>query len=91
MASGGYPQKYTTGIEIGGLDEKGQRDSAFIYHSGTKYDGKFLTWGGRVLGIATTSGDIQSALNAAYKVVDGISFEGAQYRHDIGKKAMENA
>ncbi len=89
MASGGYPEKYETGKPISGLDENGQTDGAYVYHAGTKLDnGKFLTAGGRVLGVTATGGDLRSALDGAYKAVGKISFEKAHYRKDIGKKAL---
>ncbi len=89
MASGGYPEKYETGKPISGLDENGQTDGAYVYHAGTKLDdGKFLTAGGRVLGVTATGDDLRSALDGAYKAVEKISFEKAHYRKDIGKKAL---
>ncbi len=89
MASGGYPEKYETGKPISGLDEKGQCADAYVYHAGTKFaDGKYLTAGGRVLGVTATGDDLRSALDAAYKAVGGISFEKAHYRKDIGRKAL---
>ena len=92
MASGGYPEKYETGKEMSGLDEMGQCGMAdtFVYHAGTKLeDGKFLTAGGRVLGVTATGEDLKVALDKAYKAVDVISFEKAHYRKDIGKKALK--
>lgn len=89
MASGGYPEKYETSKVISGLDENGQCEGAFVYHAGTKLeDGKFLTAGGRVLGITAYGDTLKEALDTAYKAVDTISFEKAHYRHDIGKKAL---
>lgn len=89
MASGGYPEKYETGKPISGLDENGQSDKAYIYHAGTKLeDGKFLTAGGRVLGVTATGDDLRSALDKAYAAVGTISFEKAHYRRDIGKRAL---
>ena len=92
MASGGYPEKYETGKVMTGLDEMGQCGMAdiFVYHAGTKFeDGKFLTAGGRVLGVTATGDDLNVALDKAYKAVDVISFEKAHYRKDIGKKALK--
>ena len=90
MASGGYPEKYETGKEIAGLDENGQSALAYVYHAGTKLeDGKFLTAGGRVLGITATGDDLQSALDKAYKAVDTITFEKVHYRKDIGQRALK--
>ena len=92
MASGGYPEKYETGKEISGLNEKGQCSSgaeAYVYHAGTKSDnGRFLTAGGRVLGVTATDTTLQGALDKAYSAVKSISFEKAHYRTDIGKKAL---
>lgn len=89
MASGGYPEKYETGKPISGLDEKGQTDGAYIYHAGTKLaDGQYLTAGGRVLGVTATGSGLKDALDKAYRAVEGISFEKAHYRRDIGKKAL---
>ena len=90
MASGGYPEKYETGKVISGLDENGQSDRAYIYHAGTKIeDGKFLTAGGRVLGITAVGDDLRSALDKAYAAVDTVSFEKAHYRKDIGRRALD--
>ncbi|MBR3910155.1 MAG: phosphoribosylamine--glycine ligase [Anaerotignum sp.] len=91
MASGGYPEKYPTGLEISGFNADGQLDSceAFVYHAGTKLeDGKYLTAGGRVLGITATADTLQSALDKSYAAVNKISFENAHYRKDIGKRAL---
>ena len=92
MASGGYPEKYETGKEIGGLDEKGQckgHKDVYVYHAGTKLEnGKYLTSGGRVLGVTATDETLQGALDKAYAAVREISFEKAHYRTDIGKRAL---
>lgn len=91
MASGGYPEKYETGKEISGLNENGQLPdgSAFVYHAGTKLDGgKFLTSGGRVLGVTAIGNDLKSALDTAYKAVGEISFDKAHSRRDIGQRAL---
>lgn len=90
MASGGYPESYKKGIPMNGFDTKGQVDGCFVYHAGTKLDGDtFLTNGGRVIGVTARAGDLQSALNKAYEGVSKIDFEGAHFRHDIGKRALE--
>lgn len=85
MASGGYPESYKKGIEMSGLDEKGQVEGAIVYHAGTKLEkGKFYTNGGRVLGVTAVDDTLEGALEKAYKAVEKISFEGAHYRKDIG-------
>ena len=91
MASGGYPEKYPTGLKISGFNKDGQLDSgkAFVYHAGTKLENNdYLTAGGRVLGITATADTLQSALDKAYEAVGEISFENAHYRKDIGKRAL---
>ena len=86
MASGGYPGSYPKGIEIHGLDANGQAEGVTVYHAGTKLeDGKFLTNGGRVLGITALGDTLEAALNKAYAAVENITFEGAMYRKDIGR------
>ena len=86
MASGGYPGSYPKGLEIHGLDEQGQVEGVTVYHAGTKWEeGKFLTNGGRVLGITALGGTLEEALDRAYAGVEKISFEGAMYRRDIGR------
>jgi phosphoribosylamine--glycine ligase len=89
MASGGYPKSYPKGLEITGLDDKGQTDGVFVYHAGTKYqDGKFLTNGGRVLGVTAIGNTLQDALNTSYKAVETIHWDNVHYRKDIGKRAL---
>jgi len=84
-ASGGYPKKYQTGYEIEGLDNIS--DNIFVYHAGTKKeDGKYLTAGGRVLGITAKSRDLDTAISVAYKAVKNIYFTDVHFRKDIGVK-----
>ncbi len=86
MASGGYPVKYQSGYEITGLDEKGQAEGVTVYHAGTKLvDGKFVTAGGRVLGVTATGKTLDEALEKAYAGVEKIHFTDAHYRKDIGR------
>lgn len=90
LASGGYPQKYETGLEIFGLDDKGQLDGSLVYHAGTKLsDGKLLTSGGRVLGITAISEDLKDAVDKAYGAVDSVKFDKMHYRKDIGQRALK--
>lgn len=86
MASGGYPESYKKGIRIEGLDRDGQVQGATVYHAGTTYrDGAFYTSGGRVLGVTAAAPTLEQALGQAYAAVDGISFDGAFCRRDIGR------
>lgn len=87
MASGGYPGSYPKGIEIKGLDSKGQVEGACVFHAGTALeDGVFKTAGGRVLGVTALGSDLKDALKKAYAGVEKIKFDGAHYRTDIGNK-----
>ena len=85
MASGGYPKKYQTGYEISGLDAEGQAEGVIVYHAGTKLvDGKFVTSGGRVLGVTALGATREEALAKSYEAVKKIGFTDVHYRTDIG-------
>ena len=88
MASGGYPGSYQQGKEIIGLDRKFEKN-VMIFHAGTKrVDGKFITNGGRVLGVTAMGTKIEDAIAKVYRAVGKITFDGAYYRKDIGYKAL---
>ena len=85
LASGGYPGSYEKGKVISGLDENGQADNVTVYHAGTAVkDGEIITAGGRVLGITALGNTLEDALKTAYTAVEKITFDGVQYRKDIG-------
>lgn len=84
MSSPGYPGAYVRGIELG-LPEKTE-DAGFIFHAGTQEkDGNIVSSGGRVLGVTAWGGDLSSAREKAYALVEKVNFPGAHYRRDIGK------
>ena len=86
LVSGGYPENYEKGKEIFGIEEIGMNEDIVIFHAGTKMiENKLVTNGGRVLGISATGESLEEALKKAYKAIEKISFEGMQYRRDIGK------
>jgi len=88
LASAGYPGDYEKGKVIKGL-EKIQGKDIEIFHAGTKIEGKdVVTNGGRVLGVTATGESLQKALSKAYEVVEEISFEGMQFRKDIGARSI---
>jgi phosphoribosylamine--glycine ligase len=90
MASAGYPGHYDKGLEIHGLDKASKLDKTYVFHAGTSLkDGKTITAGGRVLGVTARGQDIPSAIEAAYAAVKTISWKGAYFRTDIGKKALK--
>ncbi len=93
-ASGGYPGKYAGGKLISGLDAP-RPEGVEIFHSGTALNPdaatpEYLTAGGRVLGITATSiAGLRQALDKAYETLNHISFEGIQFRKDIGWRALK--
>ena len=89
LASGGYPGKYRTGLEITGIEEAEKDPSVTVFHAGTKLEaGKYYTAGGRVLGVTAVADTIDDARAKAYAAVGKINFEGMHYRKDIGIKKM---
>ncbi len=87
MASGGYPESYTKGYEITGIQSIENQEDTILFHAGTKKESeKFYTNGGRVLGVTAVAEDIETARKKAYKTVSTISFKNAHYRKDIGIK-----
>jgi phosphoribosylamine---glycine ligase len=91
MASRGYPDDYQTGKPIHGLDTIKPDDGVVVFHAGTRSDGKnVLTSGGRVLGVTAIGyeHELKSTIDAAYRGVAAITFDGAYYRSDIGLKAL---
>lgn len=91
MASKGYPGRYRKGVPIKGLDAKTDQ-STNIFHAGTaQKSGKWVTAGGRVLGVVAQDRDLKQALAKAYRTVNKIRFDGAHYRKDIGFRAAQPA
>jgi len=87
MASGGYPEKYEKGFEISGLSEANALSDTYVYHAGTALqDGNIVTAGGRVLGVTALGENLGQAIEKAYIGVLKISFAGAHFRTDIGRK-----
>ena len=87
-ASGGYPGKYSAGKPIHGLPTQAA-DNVVVFHSGTAIkDGELVTAGGRVLAITAMAPDLRTALALAYAQVAKVSFEGMQFRRDIGHRAL---
>jgi len=90
-ASGGYPGKYAAGKPIHGLPDQPSDNVAnvVVFHSGTSIkDGQLVTAGGRVLAITSMAPDLRTALDLAYAQLAKISFEGMQFRRDIGHRAL---
>ena len=89
-ASGGYPGKYASGKIITGLDTADADENVVIFHAGTAFkDNHLVTAGGRVLAVTTAAEDLRTALDRIYARMETISFEGMQYRRDIGHRALK--
>ena len=90
MAAAGYPGDYPRGDEISGLDAASRIEDLVVFHAGTgEKDGCFVTNGGRVLGVTGRGATVADAIKKAYEGVSAISWKGAYYRKDIGKKALK--
>jgi phosphoribosylamine--glycine ligase len=88
MASADYPAKPRLGDEITGLPKN--LDDAYVFHAGTTVnDGKVVTSGGRVLCVTALGETVKFAQKKAYQMIEDIHFDGAQYRTDIGYRALK--
>ncbi len=86
LASAGYPTAYKKGFEMSFTDEA--LKATFV--AGAKNEnGKLVTWGGRVTGTTAVADSLPEAIKEAYRLSDGVKFEGAYRRSDIGQKALQ--
>lgn len=86
LVSGGYPEHYETGKTI---QLPAETHDTIFFHAGTQMkEGVLTTSGGRVLAITSLSNGLQSALNASYREIEKIAFEGLYCRKDIGKDVL---
>jgi phosphoribosylamine--glycine ligase len=86
MASEGYPGSYEKGMKIWGL---GPSPKSKVFHAGTSQDGEFVvTNGGRVLAVTGMGSDLREALTNAYSGVEDVTWDGVQFRRDIGKDIL---
>jgi phosphoribosylamine--glycine ligase len=82
MVSGGYPEKYKSGLPIYGLNNVTE---SLVFHAGTTADGPSInTAGGRVLCVTSYGKNLEIALAKSYESIQKISFDGSYYRKDIG-------
>jgi phosphoribosylamine--glycine ligase len=89
MASQGYPGSYEKGKRIHGLEEVEKMPGVYCFHAGTAAEkGKYLTAGGRVLGVTGLGKGIKEAMEITYRAVAQITWDGVHFRKDIGKKAL---
>jgi phosphoribosylamine--glycine ligase len=89
LASGGYPGAYAKGIPIEGIEDAETLEGVVVFHAGTRIDnGSLVTNGGRVLNVTAIAEDLPKTIAKAYEALGKISIENAQYRTDIGQKAL---
>ncbi|WP_296224018.1 phosphoribosylamine--glycine ligase [Ralstonia sp. UBA689] len=87
MAAHGYPDAPRKGDVITGIPK--ETEDSVTFHAGTTLkDGELTTTGGRVLCVVGLADTVKAAQRAAYGVVEQIQFAGAQYRTDIGHRAI---
>ena len=90
LASRGYPESSESDRTISGIDEADALPGVSVYHAGTaRRGGNIVTAGGRVLTVTGRGADFAEAISRAYAGVAKISFDGMQYRRDIGRRALE--
>ena len=90
LASGGYPRAFETGRAIEGIGEAERDPDVVVFHAGTRRDaaGRFVTAGGRVLGVTARGESLAAARERAYAACERIRFDGMHLRRDIGARAL---
>jgi phosphoribosylamine--glycine ligase len=72
------------------LDKLKNWDKGFVFHAGTTKDnGRWLTSGGRVLGVTARGGNVANAVKEVYRAVGEITWDGMHYRKDIARRALK--
>ena len=88
MAAHGYPMNPRKGDVITGLPA--DTDEGVVFHAGTALkDGQVTVTGGRVLCVTALGDTTKQAQHRAYELLQGIRFDGMQYRRDIGYRAIK--
>jgi phosphoribosylamine--glycine ligase len=89
LAGGGYPGAVERGRPIEGLETlRGWREGVVFHAATRRADGRFVTDGGRVLGVTALGDTVERAVGEAYAAVDRIRWPGMHYRRDIGHRAL---
>jgi phosphoribosylamine--glycine ligase len=93
LAAEGYPGELRRGDVIEGLDAADQVEGVQVFHAGTAIDerGRWVTAGGRVLGVTARGASLRAAVDRAYRAVGCIRWRGMQYRKDIAHRALARA
>lgn len=88
LASAGYPRSSRKGDVIEGLEPLASEPDVKVFHAGTAWqDGRWVTAGGRVLGVCAKGGTLPEALDRAHAAAERVRFAGRQWRRDIGAAA----
>ncbi|WP_313075292.1 phosphoribosylamine--glycine ligase [Melaminivora sp.] len=93
VAAHGYPDSPRQGDAITGLPpEADETQDAMVFHAGTQRDadGVLRSSGGRVLCVTALADNVRQAQQRAYDVLRHLHLDGAQYRRDIGHRAVKN-
>jgi phosphoribosylamine---glycine ligase len=91
LAASGYPDSPQAGTPIAGIGEA-EATGAIVFHAGTALrDGRVVSAGGRVLNVTATGSTVAQARERAYAAVERIDFPGAEFRSDVGAKAVRVA
>jgi len=92
LASRGYPESSESGQTISGIEGAEAIPDVVVYHAGTaRKNNRIVTAGGRVLTVVGRGDHFAESIVRAYSGALRISFDGMQYRHDIGRKALAMA
>jgi phosphoribosylamine--glycine ligase len=90
LCAKGYPGTFDKGNPIYGLDTLRDWQDGFVFHAGTtKVDGRWITAGGRVLGVTARGRGIGNAVQKAYAAINRITWDGMHYRRDIAHRALK--
>ncbi|MBD1842895.1 phosphoribosylamine--glycine ligase [Cyanobacteria bacterium FACHB-63] len=86
IAAGGYPASHPKGLPVSGI-QAAEETGAAVFHAGTQLkQAQLITDGGRVFGVTAVGETFDQSIEAAYRAVDRIQFEGMYYRRDIGSR-----
>ena len=92
LTAAGYPGAYDKGKEIHGLEKLASWQQGCVFHAGTaKENHRWLTAGGRVLGVTARGKSVADAVTEVYRAVGEISWAGMHYRKDIARRALPNS
>ena len=89
LCAPGYPDEPRIGQEIHGLESLAGEKDIVVFHAATGMrEGRLVTVGGRVLGVTALGINLEAAIHRAYEGAAKLSFDGMQYRKDIGQRAL---